>query len=790
MFPTYGNPAPRLMLVGDAPFSTEVHTRRPYSASGSDLIPLTLHRNGTTYNDCFSAYLLDKPLPWMEQESAYFTPVKKTAIERGWFPVEGGFASPELLAAAERIRTLVDNANPNCVLTTGELALWALTGRTGVATCRGSIFPSVPLPSGRIVKVVCTLSPSRLQASWDLKEVVQRDIGRAVKESATPGYVEPEWNFLLQASFDEYITQLQSLVTRLDSGPTLLACDIETIRHEVACIGIAWSARDAICIPLRTSNEYWTIDQEVALIKALQVVLEHPNARIVGQNFHYDAQYFATKYGILPRVSDDTMVAQHLLFPGVQKALYFIASLYCEWYQYWKDELKDYKKAPADDNKFFAYNCRDCCYTWESIHVLHQLLEQHKMQALYTERMEKLWWTLLRMILRGMRVDVHLRKKLSVELLHAGIARQEFLDHVIGRPFNPKSSPQMKEFFYTEMGVREQKSRITGKASLGAEILQKLHEDYPVLGPVADCIIEMRSIGTFRGNFIEAELDFDQRVRSMFGMCGTETFRLSSSENAFGRGMNLQNLPKGDRSRTSLKMPNIREMFLPDAGYEVFDIDQAGADAQVVAWEANDESLKAMFKAGVKIHAFNAKDLFGSDAGPDGKREPYYTRTKMGTHLSNYGGYPPTMAKALGITVHEAEKFQAKWFALHPGIKEWHKRVERSIQETRTVTNRFGYRKIFFGRVDKVLPEALAWVPQSTVAIVTNKAMTIIDLEFELARIWLQVHDSLVYGLPIQRPADYNDRIMQAVRIPIPYDDPLTIPWGCKSSTQTWGFCG
>ena len=39
-----------------------------------------------------------------------------------------------------------------------------------------------------------------------------------------------------------------------------------------------------------------------------------------------------------------------------------------------------------------------------------------------------------------------------------------------------------------------------------------------------------------------------------------------------------------------IKLPNVRKMFVPDLGYVVFDCDLAGADAQVVAWEAGDDN--------------------------------------------------------------------------------------------------------------------------------------------------------------------------------------------------------
>ena len=236
-------------------------------------------------------------------------------------------------------------------------------------------------------------------------------------------------------------------------------------------------------------------------------------------------------------------------------------------------------------------------------------------------------------------------------------------------------------------------------------------------------------------------------------------------------------------------MPNIRNLYLPDVGYEIFDIDLAGADAQVVAWESGDATMKALFREKRKIAAFAAKEIFGSAAGSDGKNEPYYTRAKIGGHATNYVAYPGTVAKACGISFRDAEKFQELWFSIFPGIRDWHTRIEHELQTRRYVENRFGYRMTFFGRVDKALPQALAWVPQSTVAIVTAKAMDVIDLSFPLVEILLQVHDSIVGQLPIERDPALFGQLLDAVRIPIPYDDPLIIPWGAKLSKYTWGDC-
>jgi len=156
-----------------------------------------------------------------------------------------------------------------------------------------------------------------------------------------------------------------------------------------------------------------------------------------------------------------------------------------------------------------------------------------------------------------------------------------------------------------------------------------------------------------------------------------------------------------------LTLPNVRKMFIPDPGMIIGDFDLAQADAQVVAWEANDEELKAIFRdPSADLHAENAKTIFGK------LTDKYRKLAKAGVHATNYGSGARTLASALGITVHEAERFQRRWFEAHPGIKEWHQRTLHSLQTKRMVTNAFGFRRYYFDRIEGLLPEALAWVPQ------------------------------------------------------------------------------
>ena len=244
---------------------------------------------------------------------------------------------------------------------------------------------------------------------------------------------------------------------------------------------------------------------------------------------------------------------------------------------------------------------------------------------------------------------------------------------------------------------------------------------------------------------------------------------------------------------SSIKLPNVRKFFQPDPGHILFDVDLAGADAQIVAWEAGDQPLKDAFRAhaagkGPKVHCVNARAIFGDKAGLDGKTDPYYSRAKAGVHLTNYGGKAKTCAAALSISVPAAEHFQRTWFELHPAIAEWHNTVENSLRTTRSVRNPFGFVRTYFERIDdQLLGQALAWVPQSAVAIIIDTAYNRITESIPDVSILLQVHDSLVGQCPISKWPTIKPLLRQALEVVVPYPDPLIVPTGLATSTRSWG---
>ncbi len=273
---------------------------------------------------------------------------------------------------------------------------------------------------------------------------------------------------------------------------------------------------------------------------------------------------------------------------------------------------------------------------------------------------------------------------------------------------------------------------------------------------------------------------------------------------------------------SNIILPNIRKFLVPDPDYLIVDVDLSGADAQVVAWEAEDDDLKAAFRAGVKIHLKNARDMFQSETADmtdeEIKKTDYpggiYYTCKRTVHALNYFGTPKGVAPRVKLTVRKVENFQRKWFGLHPGIPRWHDRTLQHLEGSecwscragmaimerrcstcgvamgRTICNAFGYRRVYFERVgDPMLREALAWVPQSTVAIITLRGLLLLEDTYPFIQMLLQVHDSLTFQIPMSEKSTLPEIRTTLNSITVPYPDPLNIQWGLKWSDQSWGDC-
>jgi DNA polymerase I-like protein with 3'-5' exonuclease and polymerase domains len=236
-------------------------------------------------------------------------------------------------------------------------------------------------------------------------------------------------------------------------------------------------------------------------------------------------------------------------------------------------------------------------------------------------------------------------------------------------------------------------------------------------------------------------------------------------------------------------IPNLRKMYIPDDDCTIFDLDLDSADLRIVTSESRCKGMKDLFAAGLKPYVEIAKEYYHDPSIT--KKHPSYQSFKKFCHGTNYLGEARNLAPQCGLLVHEAERAQKWYFGKFPEIKRWQDDFRRRFMATGTVQNAFGFKSRWFDRLEgTVINEAVAWIPQSTVGLLINHIWVAIEDNLPDVLILLQVHDSLVGEFPTEGTERHTADILRVASIVVPYDDPLIIPVGMKTSTKSWGDCG
>ncbi len=535
----------KIAVVIDAPSAQDVWASRPLANTSGEAFSQLLQQAGLLRTECYITALM-RYRPLHDDIARFATSVKAEAERFALTEREAGlFIHPKMREFRATLQKEMQLLSPTVIITLGPYSTWALTDVYGpTATWRGSQLQCTVLPE---TTVIPTYHPADLFRQYDQRGLAIRDLLRAHCVARQPHlYREPRYNFTISPSLSQVLGYLEDCLYQLQQGELRISTDIETIAYYISCVGLALNAREAICIPLMSlEGHYWTEEEELLILVKLREVLTHPNAFIIGQNFNYDNQHFATEFGYLANLGFDTLYAQQVLLPGTKKSLDTLSSIYCHWHRYWKDENKDYAKLPDDMSKYWTYNCKDTVTTFE-IHLAQQELIAYYGKEKQLRDLHRMGAAALRSMLRGVRIDTLLRSHVATQLMAAIEQYTALIHQFAGFPLNVSSTPQMQKLFYEDLNLPVQVNRKTHRPSLDGDALQALAKIEPIIKPFIEVIELRRQLGTFLKTYCMMKLGTDGRMRCTYNVAGTETFRFSSSSDAYGTGGNLQNLSTGD----------------------------------------------------------------------------------------------------------------------------------------------------------------------------------------------------------------------------------------------------
>ena len=380
--PPEGSLSRDIFFLGQAPTIEEMREGRPFvGRSGKEQNSLNLQAQ-IQRDDAYWSNIIKvrPPVEWLNENSRrpynvrlmeieYFIDLKK---KPDWNHFNAWLEGEEALppeGVSEDSKPFIlesfkefDAFEGNVIVPFGNEPLWILTGMAQITKRRGSIYEV------RGKKVVPCVHPSFVLRSWSAIErrLAVLDLRRVKGESKTPEVEFLEREFLIYPSFNEAMMFMDECLSLSEIGFDIECMKTGGLGREMSCFGFATSPLRAMCIPLHSKGKaYFSESEELQIMQRTAQVLEASNVTKIGQNLVFDSDFVYTKFGILCKPIEDTMIANKVRFPDFPKGLDFLTRHYTRE-PYYKDEGKEWGAVKAEhEADFFLYNCKDCAYVME-----------------------------------------------------------------------------------------------------------------------------------------------------------------------------------------------------------------------------------------------------------------------------------------------------------------------------------------------------------------------------------------------------------------------------------------
>jgi len=732
----------QIAIIAEAPGHREVEMRTPLVGGSGRFLWDVLRKYNITRNMVYTTNVVKRQVATLNDEERIAVPGNE--LER-W---------TELLHWE-----LKQLPNLKYVLVLGGVALKAITGHTSIRNWRGSV---VELDG---IHYIFTTNPADVIRNPETEVVFRFDIAKLDRVMKGEYRGHP-----IRGHLNPRVDEALEWIDRLQQARLPIAYDIETIAGETACIGLANSPNEGVCISFRDrrTNVYST-DDELRIRKRLQQLSSDSGTKLVAQNGNFDSYWLWYKDRIRVRANwFDTLLAHHTLYPTLPHDLGFLTSQYTD-HPYYKSEREDWKEG-GDIDTFWLYNVKDCCITLACQQRLLFELQQAKLDAFFFNHVMRLQPHLTRMTVNGVLADVSLKDKIAEDLVErVNGLEQDFHRAVVvatgdqSLVVSPRSNAQLADLYFNKLGLVGR-----GRSVAKANRIRMLQG--PQCTPVAASVIRAQDAYAkehkFLTTYAEMQVDPDGRIRCEYKQFGTQSApgRLSSTMTMWKSGMNLQNQPK-----------RAQQMFIcpPGYGFVYFDLSQAEARIVAYAWKVKGliENFEQQARSqGFDVHRANAARIFrvSYDEVPevDWTAEGLPTRRYLGkrcVHGLNYRMGADKLAEACNIPLAQAQDAYHMYHVAFPEIKVAWDRTIAEVKRTRELWTPMGRRQIWLGRLDSddALDAVIAYVPQSTIG---DKVSSVIyqchdDPEWPTgAAVCLNIHDALIAIAPL-------DQRMQVARI-------------------------
>ncbi|MCB0358700.1 MAG: DNA polymerase I, partial [Bdellovibrionales bacterium] len=680
-------------------------------------------------------------------------------------------SDPDAIRLSKRLVTLRSDVEPYRSLKGMEQLAWKTPDRTQVEELFqrlefGKLLDSIPFLEKR--------EPS--------KSVVQEEKQFAVVDSQQLADFAAQLAERSEFAFDTETTSL----------------DVQSC--ELVGISISWKAGEGYFLPLRKFPGSDVVLKLEDVHEHLAPIFANPNCRKIGFNLKYDVSVLERHGFRVAGIAADALIASHLLRPDLrQHGLKVLSERYLHEQMVDFETLLGEAETICDVSfeRVSHYACCDAESSWRLAELFDAELGERSVGAagdegpslrrVFEDVEMPLIPVLSRMERAGVRVDTSFLDNLSEQYERELAALEGEIHSLAGDPFNINSPKQLSEVLFIKLvlptaGVR----KTTHGWSTDAAVLQRLCGVHPI----ADKLLEYRELFKLKTTYVDALSrlvhPLTGRIHSSFNQAVAATGRLSSSD------PNLQNIPiRNPRGR------KLRDAFIAREGGSLISADYSQIELRVLAHLSEDEALCQAFEQDRDIHEVTATELFGAVAMQGGDRSRLRRFAKTINFGIIYGMGAFRLARELGISRAEAQRYIDDYFRKYRGVSEYFDSIAQRIETLGFVETMFGRRRYLkdvqaAGRDHGYAGRSLANAPiQGTAAEIIKVAMVNLSQLLESfprnARIILQVHDELVVECESEDVAAVAEAVRDTMESAVPLRVPLRVDvrtgvrWGAET---------
>lgn len=585
---------------------------------------------------------------------------------------------------------------------------------------------------------------------------------------------------------------LEALAARIRKAASV-SLDTETdssfpTRARLVGISLATEPGKAFYVPL--GHDYLGAPKQIpkeTVLRILGDVLKDPRIKKIGQNIKYD--YIVLKRAGLPMggIDLDPMVLSYLLEPNWGKhGLDKLAVAYLQINKTPYESIAGKGKNAltmnqVDIERVTPYACLDADLALRLSSALWPKIQENRLEKLYCDIERPLIEVLAEMEIWGVKIDLKALRELSEELGTELASLEKTIHEMSGEAFNINSPQQLSAILFHKLNLpARKKTKTTRGYSTSLDILQELAP----LHPLAQHVLEYRQLSKLKSTYADALPQLVDpetgRIHTSYNQTVASTGRLSSSD------PNLQNIPvRGEMGA------RFRQAFIPEKGYLFLSADYSQIELRVLAHLSEDPALMETFLNDRDVHDETARRVFGADSllFADEQRR----RAKIINFSIIYGTSAFSLAKELGASNSEAQKFIDLYFEKYPKVKDF---LESKVREAADK----GYSETICGRKRQV-PELrqAGWAAQQAgrrIALNTPIQGSAADImKMAMIGIWkglkkrklrtkmiLQVHDELVFEVPAEEREEVEELVRDRMQNVLEFKVPLKVHlgWGAN----------